>query len=470
MCKMKKIVFIEPKSELPTYLGDLSWTKATPMLGPLILGTILQEKGYDVKVYKEALREPDYENLDCEYLCLYSMTSTHNRLLKIAQKYKHNNPSGKVIAGGPHVTFLPEKTLKIKYNGKYLVDYVVMGEAEEVIVDVVENKYNGRLIDGNKVKNLDSQPTINFSLLQGLKNKIDWFPVATSRGCPYGCSFCSVAKMFGRNQRYRSADLVINDILEAESKYDFNKLFFYDDNLFSSHKKGKNLLHKIADRGIKKSLFIQSRINIFSDNELLNLLGKISGNDTTLFFGLESLNDKTLKVYNKKQSLKNIRSSVKKVKDYGFKIMGAFIFGSDEDDKDTIKRTCDFCDEVEIDYPQFTILTPLPGTDLYHELEKQKRIITKNWNFFDVAHVVHKPLKMKTYELQEEFINAYKRVYGYTNKRFLKQFIGQINKDISWIFSFKWFNLRSIIKNVASENLTYIEYLKTIEKEKLING
>ena len=89
-----------------------------------------------------------------------------------------------------------------------------------------------------------------------------------------------------------------------------------------------------------------------------------------------------------------------------------FVFGSDEDTVQTIRETVDFCLETRIDSVQFLMLTPLPGTPTFKQLEAEGRLLTKEWELYDGHHAVFQPAKMSAEELQEETIKAMKRFYS----------------------------------------------------------
>ena len=89
-----------------------------------------------------------------------------------------------------------------------------------------------------------------------------------------------------------------------------------------------------------------------------------------------------------------------------------FIFGSDFDDKTVFQKTVDFCHEADIDFPTFSALTPYVGTDVRNKLEKENRIFTNNWDYYDGAHVVFYPKKMTPFELQDGIISAYENFYS----------------------------------------------------------
>ncbi len=172
--------------------------------------------------------------------------------------------------------------------------------------------------------------------------------------------------------------------------------------------------------------------------------------------GLESINQKVLDAYNKKQTPEIMKKALKKLHDYGIKIHGFFIFGSDFDDKTVFKKTVDFCQATEIDFPSFSVLTPYVGTDIRQELEQNNRIFTNNWDYYDGAHVVFYPKTMSPYELQQGIISAYENFYS-TTKIFHHMSKGEL------FYGFECLYVKFLFKKIIRQNEEYLEYLSTIK-------
>jgi radical SAM superfamily enzyme YgiQ (UPF0313 family) len=137
-----------------------------------------------------------------------------------------------------------------------------------------------------------------------------------------------------------------------------------------------------------------------------------SGCDT-LFIGLESINPRTLKEYNKKQDLQDIISCIREVKYHGIHIHGMFVLGAETDDVETIQETIDFAQRLAIDTVQIMILTPLPGTSVFTQMMESGRILHTDWSKYDVQHVVYKPRLMSPAALQIETLRAMGRFYSW---------------------------------------------------------
>jgi len=114
------------------------------------------------------------------------------------------------------------------------------------------------------------------------------------------------------------------------------------------------------------------------------------------------------------------REMIRKIHDQGIGIEGSFIFGSDDDDPSVFRQVVDFCEETKIDAAVFAILTPYPGTQIFEQYAKENRILCRNWDLYDMEHVVFRPKRMTGEELQEGHDWANRRFYSYSSmiKRF----------------------------------------------------
>ena len=411
--EIKKIVGIEPA---PSGFHVFSVFKL-PRLGLPQLGTILKEKGYDVKIYCPDIAPMNWaEVLSADMVMISTITSTTPEAYNIAKKIKEKaKVLGKTISiamGGAHVTFMAEEALN------NYADYVVRGEGEETILELISWLENGNDVGrisnisglsykiGNKVhhnnprpylQDLDSLPTIDLSLIQGYK-KVGILPVLTSRGCPYDCTFCSVTKMFGHKYRFKSPEKAIEELKHYRKLYPGMWVFFYDDNFTASPERSKILLEMMLENGLSFSWTAQARVDVARDKELLRLMQRT--NCKVLYIGLESINPKTLEEYNKRQTVEEMEKAIKTLHQYKIKVHGMFVLGGEEDDRETIMQTVRSAIKWKIDTVQMVTLVPLPGTPFYENLNAQNRIVTFDWSQYDGHHVVYKPNKMSVWELQ----------------------------------------------------------------------
>jgi radical SAM superfamily enzyme YgiQ (UPF0313 family) len=385
-----KIILIEPRASEANVYSKISM----PLLGPVYLGTILKNSGYDVEVYNENIHAPDYPNLDADLIGISILTSTAKRGYEIAKKF----PKDKVIIGGVHATLLPDEALEFARQ-------VVVGEAEDVIIDIVENRRREPIVYGKPVENLDTLPNPDFSLIKGYRLPSVVMPLSTSRGCPFDCSFCSVTKVFGRKYRFRSAQNIIQEMKSRNTK----SFFFCDDN-FTAHPKRTRFLLNLMLKNKVPSWAAQVRCDAAKDKELLNLMAR--GGCHSVCIGFESINPMTLQAYQKRQTLEEIMNAIRSFHKRGIKIHGMFVLGADDDSKNTVWETLRFAIKEKIDTIQMSILTPFPGTKVYEFLEAQKRIFTRDWSLYDGQHIVFNPKLLSAQELQINVLRAYTKFYS----------------------------------------------------------
>ncbi len=424
-----KIVFIEPASSEANVYSKLGM----PLLGPVYLGTILKKRGHEVEVYNEDIYKPDYSRLKADLIGISILTSTAKRGYEIAARF----PRDKVIIGGVHASLLPNEALRFARQ-------VVVGEAEEVIVPIVEGSIKDAIVQGVAVQNLDNLPFPDFSLIKGYKKPGLLTPVSTSRGCPFDCTFCSVTKIFGRQYRFRSAENVVTELLAREGK----RLFFCDDNFAAHPKRTRRLLELMLRHRIRK-WSCQVRCDVTQDEDLLGLMAKAGC--AVACVGFESVNLKTLKAYKKMQSFEDIIKAVRSFRSKKIKIHGMFVLGSDDDNENTVWDTLRFAIKEKIDTIQMSILTPFPGTKVHKELEGQKRIFSEDWSLYDGQHVVFKPKLLSAKQLQLDVVKAYaifyslsrsfslltrlhfrNAVFNFMGHRIIKQWL-ENNRKMQWL-------------------------------------
>jgi len=162
---------------------------------------------------------------------------------------------------------------------------------------------------------------------------------------------------------------------------------------------------------LNKRFIAFGNIDVLSrDDELLKLAGEAGCR--MWFIGLESLSQKVIDRLGKKSNkVENYASAIKKIHDYGIGVIGAFIFGFDEDTPDVFNYTTEMVYELAIDTPEFTILTPYPGTPLFERLEREGRILTRDWSrYTEKGNVVFQPKNMTPSQLLEGTNKAIREV------------------------------------------------------------
>ncbi len=291
-----------------------------------------------------------------------------------------------IVVGGSHPSGDPMDTM-----AKLQCDYVVFGEGEQTLLELVQNKDKKHIfglcykskdkIIINKprelIKDLDSLPFPNYEQInpnsyKSLPHQLYYrqFPIApviTSRGCSYGCKYCFGNTIFGRTIRFRSAKNVVDEIEFLVKRFGVKEIFIEDDNFTLGKKHAYGVCQEILDRNIKINWALPNGVRLeYLDAELLRIMRK-SG-CYSMSIGIESGNQEILDSIDKRLDLKIIKEKIKLIKSFGFKVRGFFILGFPKDTKKTMNDTIKFAKGLDCDYYNFHSLQILPGTRLHHEL------------------------------------------------------------------------------------------------------
>lgn len=399
-----KIALISPKGPLYRYKRGIF--KKSLRYQPLTLTTLAalvpSELNATVELFDEGIQLiPD--NLDADIVGLTVITGTSSRAYELAKKYRSE---GKVVVlGGPHVTLCPDEA-------QQHADVIVVGYAEytwpQLLRDFKNNqlksRYNQEL--DFSLNNMEL-PFPDRTLLDKGKFLTQSVFEAT-RSCAHSCEFCVAPTAWGRKQFQRPVEWVIEDIKRFGQK----KAIFIDLNLISDKEYAKELFRQLIPLRIK--WYGLSTVLIAHDSELMELVHR-SG-CAGLLLGLESINPDSLAVTKKKfNNSVDFKQVIAELHDRRIAVQGCFVFGLDTDYKECFKMTSEFAIDNGIDLPRFSILTPFPQTPLFNRLEKEGRILTKNWELYDAQHVVFQPKHMTVEELYDGHTFAWKNTYKYSS-------------------------------------------------------
>lgn len=356
--KLKKLTLIRPN------MGNY---RAKDALTPLAIGILAALTPDDVEIsfYDDRIEEIPSDDMP-DLVALSVETFTAKRSYDIARSYRQKGVL--VVMGGYHPTLLPDEVLKH-------ADVVVIGDAEgvwEEILEDFENENIKPLYRGGNQNSLEEY-RIDRSIFEGKK----YLPVELiqfGRGCRYSCDFCSIDSFYQGNIRIRPIESMVAEIKTLNLK---QLIFFVDDNLFSSKESLYELLDAIEPMRIRWSC--QISIDVARDDKLLDRL--VASGCVIVLIGFESLLDENLKQMGKKWNKKSgdYQEVIGKFHKRGIAVYGTFIFGYDYDTLDVIKDSVDFAKNAKLEIANFNPLTPTPGTELYKRLEKEGRLIYKQW-------------------------------------------------------------------------------------------
>ena len=418
-----KLLLILPKNNR-SYWGGVSKSGKAGFVR-LNLPTIaaLTPKDWDVEILDARVKPVDYDTR-VDLVGITGFTAEMPCAYSIADNFRKK--SVKVVMGGVHVSAVPDEALKH-------ADAVVIGEAELVWEKLLADFQRGELKQKYKADHLCDMKNMAIPRRELLDRSMysGFYTLQATRGCPFNCDYCAVTAFFGHEFRVRPADEVIEEIKGFEKK----EFFFMDDNIVGRPKYAKELFLKLIP--LKVTWGSQASITMAKDPELLELYAKSGGKYA--FIGFESLSQKNLeKMHKGWNSAKDYKEAIRKIHGAGINIVGSFVFGLDEDDTSVFKTTFDFLMETNMAAAQFHILTPLPGTVTYGILEKEGRIIDRDWAKYHTGEVVFQPKGMTAEQLQNGYYWIFRNTYSIKNilkrnfRRNLKGLIYRVAANLSY--------------------------------------
>ena len=348
-------------------------------------------RDYAVRIIDERLRAVrGDENADLVFITALSFSA--QRAYRVMARFqKRKIPT---VIGGVHATVLPEEAARF-------ADSVVVGEAEGVLAALLDDFSTGRLkpiYRGKSPDDLDAVPAPRLDLLNW-RHRLFLSSIQTSRGCPHDCNFCSVPAVSGHRLRLKSIAAIEKELWHLR-RLRARQLFVVDDNFLVNKERALAIIRLFHRHGFSWMAF--ANLSIHEDDEFLSALG--DGGCRSLFLGLESINsDVPMRKNSSCCGVENMRRAVSRIHRHGIGIQGSFIFGFDEDRVEVFQETAAFIQENGIELPHICILTPFPGTALFQQFEEEGRLLHRDWQQYDMNHIVYAPRGMAAEELQQGF-------------------------------------------------------------------
>ena len=421
-----------------------------PPLGLLYIAAFLEQRSrHEVSVIDAQVEGLSYGELrqrireaKPDAVGLTAMTMTIIDVRQTIGIIKEELPDTLVLLGGPHVNIFPMETVNLPG-----VDYVVMGEGERIIVELLDRlqegrdlgglkgliyKENGRIVNNGAIQHIEDLDSLPFparhlvpykkynSLLStgGIVTT-----VFSSRGCPFKCRFCDRPQM-GKRFRARSAQNVVDELEQCVSM-GIREFLIYDDTFTVNKQRVMDICDLILERKLDIGFDIRARVDTVTEPMLKKL--KQAGCEG-IHYGVEAGTPHILKVLNKGITLELAQQVFTMTKKAGIPTLAYFMIGNPQETLEDIEETFRVIRRLNPDFVHMTVLTPFPGTQVYFDALEQKLIPTDVWKEFAENPTPdfsppHWPQYFTREELNKLLVKGYKGFYlrpGYILKRIAK--------------------------------------------------
>ena len=354
-------------------LRFISKKAAFPPLGLLTVAAMLPDNWEKKLVDMNTTNLNDSDLSWADYVFISAMLVQQSSVGEVISRCK--TFGNKIVAGGP---LFASRHEHFDFDD---IDYVVMGEAENVLpalLQDLEKGYTKHIYKSRERPEITETHVPLWSLID--KREYQSMSIQYSRGCPLDCEFCEIAMLNGHTPRTKDKAQIVAELETLWSLGWRGMVFFADDNFIGNRRKLKSEILPTMSEWMEKrkypfSLFTQASINLSDDEELMRLM--VEAGFDTVFVGIESPNEESLAECNKLVNKnRDLLASVKKIQNHGLQVQGGFIVGFDSDPPSIFKSQIRFIQESGIVTAMVGLLHALPGTRLYKRLKKQNRLLS----------------------------------------------------------------------------------------------
>ncbi len=325
------------------------------------------------------------------------------RAYKLADHYRAHGAF--VCLGGLHVTALPDEAAPH-------ADAIFLGPGEQTFPRFLEDFRNGcpqRVYASTSGRTLERVPPIRRDLIRRNRYLVPNSIVVT-RGCPQHCDFCYKDAFFQGGRGFYTQR--VDDALAEIDRLPGRHLYFLDDHLLGDRRFAEELFAGL--QGMGRVFQGAATVDSILRGDLIERAAEAGLR--SIFVGFETLTPENLRRSNKRQNLgRDYKAVADRLHSLGIMINGSFVFGMDDDGEDVFRRTVDWAVEHGITTATFHIQTPYPGTRLHAQMQRDGRMLTRDWNLYDTRHVVYRPARLKPETLKEGYDWAYREFYRWSS-------------------------------------------------------
>ncbi len=345
-----------------------------PPLGVGSLISICRKEGHKVFFIDNYLKKTSFieegflQENNVDIIGIYVNTICFNDSINMMEKIEVLRQKGlwkgKIAVGGPHTSVLPETIPKY-------VDFVVQGEGETAVIDILEGRTSKRLIRKERIKDLDLLPFQPWDIFTALDYDFSckWldeepvFTLNTSRGCSFNCGFCSVDSIWGRQYSYYSPDRIIEEIKYLAARYGARGIYFREDNFTLNHNRTVSFCEKLINEKLDISWACETRV----DNLTEEHIGLMSRAGCKAFYlGVESGSERILSMLGKKITVDDIKRVIDASNKHGIRTYCSLLAGVPGENFEDYIKTKSLMEELKPFTYGFNIFVGIPFSNLYY--------------------------------------------------------------------------------------------------------
>ncbi len=413
-----KIVFIDPKGVWEGLNNGLAYIASGIREHDVKVIDFVNKAG-NVEKRLEAVKDADFIGISIKSFTL-------DESIMAAEMVRKINPDAKIIAGGPHVMVDGYNLMK----DSPVFDIGIFGEAEYAFKELLSGKpleeidgiifRKGGVLVNNKprewITDLDSLPFPTYEAFDSVETHVENWPLVTSRGCPYTCTYCNVPKVIGRKFRTRSGESIVKELKYAKEKYGSTEFKVLDDNFTLLMDRAKEICKLMIKENLDMKWTCPNGIRADRlDEELCSLMKEAGCYSVSI--GVESGDPEVFDKIKKGEKLEDVEKGINLAKAAGIKVHGFFIIGLLGSTYESDKRSMEFAKKMGIT-ASWGILVPYPGTEVWEQIKKDpKSRILKDWK--EGFHIGARPKPVYDTEeyTAEERVKAYYKANMSTIKK-----------------------------------------------------
>lgn len=398
-----------------------------------------------------------------------SMTTDVYQAKAVLRMTRQLCPEALTVVGGHAPTLQPQE-----FEEDY-IDVIVQGEGEHTFAELIAAWHERALAPSDPAATDGRRPSRAFAGIHGVRYRGDagfvsnakreqtlvldelpppdrslvakyygryFFTVArpmasifTSRGCSFDCNFCAIWEFYERRTRFLSAKQIADQMQACEEDF----IFVLDDNFLTSKRRLLELCEELERRQLNKFWMTQGRTDFVADNPAL--IARLARNGLIgLLSGFESNDDDSLAALRKKNTWDKNKLANQILRDNGIFSTGIFMVRADWT-AEQFQSLYDYINTLEIGIPLITILTPLPGTQLYRAYKD--KLLTHDYRLFDLLHAVL-PTRLPREEFYKQFAraldataeSAHRAMSNVVKRR--RDFVWKFGKNLLWFYARTW--------------------------------